>query len=511
MCARSRTGAAPALDIELPRRYEALRPVSTGGMGSVWAAQDSVLGRNVAIKVLAQCYADDPRAVLRFMREARAAARLSGHPNVVTVFDVGEADGRPYLVMEHLSGGSVADALRVGAVSRADALRWITEAASALDHAHSLGILHRDIKPANMLLSRDRTLHLADFGIARIAAEHPITTAGELLGTAAYISPEQARGRPATAASDRYALAVAAYELLVGERPFPAEHFAAQARAHIEEPPPRASDHDDALPPSVDPILTRGLAKRPEDRWPSAGAFAAALREALPQQRRRAAAPPTLVLAGRPPSRTLSPRWRAIAALALPALVAGALVGSEAGGSSSQHAALSLDHPRTARVSHHTTPARHHPKPATHTASTPTVPATPTTTTTTTASTTAIASVPPSAATLESRGHGLLTDGQYGAAIPVLRQALAAASPSSLTYAYALFDLGRSLRLAGDPSAAVPVLEARLRIPNQTDIVRHELALALQAVQAGHGPAAGDAGIGPGKNKGRDKHGGGGD
>src|ERR1700757_439146 len=181
------------------------------------------------------------------------------------------------IVMESRPAGPVADAIRLGAVRRQEAIRWIREAASALDHAHERGIVHRDIKPANFLLNRSRVLHVADFGIARLVSEDTISSAGELFGTAAYLSPEQALGLEATGASDRYALAVAAFELLAGERPFLTQHFAAQARQHIEDERPRASERDRTLPPAVDPVLIRGMAKQPEDRFPTAGNFVDAL------------------------------------------------------------------------------------------------------------------------------------------------------------------------------------------------------------------------------------------
>src|ERR1700760_1913605 len=217
-------GVRPQLG--LSDRYEPIRHIATGGMASVWCARDRALGRNVAIKLLAERFADDPASNERFMREARAAARLSGHPNVVMIYDVGESSptdrhpGRAFIVMEYLAGGTVADALRVDSVRRVHAAKWIHEAASALDWGHSRGVLHRDIKPANLLLDRDRVLHVADFGIARLGTEDTITGSGQVLGTASYLAPERALGRPATDASDRYSLAVAAYELLVGERPF---------------------------------------------------------------------------------------------------------------------------------------------------------------------------------------------------------------------------------------------------------------------------------------------------
>ncbi|MGH2916914.1 MAG: serine/threonine-protein kinase, partial [Solirubrobacteraceae bacterium] len=279
-----RRAQPPALT--LPDRYRLRRHVAAGGMASVWCADDLVLGRKVAIKILSERFAHDEIAVRRFKREARAAARVSAHRHVVTIYDVGEIDsdgdapGRAFIVMEHLAGGTVADAIRVGAVRHREALRWLREAASALDHAHGRGIVHRDIKPANFLLDRSRVLHVADFGIARMASEDTIA-GDDLFGTAAYLSPEQALGREATGASDRYALAVVAFELLAGRRPFVAEHFAAQARAHIEIPCPRISEHDRTLPAALDEVLMRGLAKQPEERFETAGELVDAIERAL--------------------------------------------------------------------------------------------------------------------------------------------------------------------------------------------------------------------------------------
>ena len=258
-------------------------------MASVWCAEDRLLDRTVAIKILAERFAHDQLAVRRFKREARAAARVCGHNHVVTVFDVGDAEpaddpanaGRAFIVMEYLAGGTVSDAIRVGAVRRHEALRWLAEAASALDHAHGCGIVHRDIKPANFLLDRSRILHVADFGIARLVSEDTITSSDQLFGTAAYLAPEQALGRPATSASDRYALAVAAFELLVGERPFAATHFAAQARQHVEDEPPSASERNHSLPAAVDPILQRGMAKEADARFETAGELVGALQRTL--------------------------------------------------------------------------------------------------------------------------------------------------------------------------------------------------------------------------------------
>jgi len=192
----------------LPTRYQDPRRLAAGGMATVYAAHDTLLGREVAIKVLHQHVIGDAEARERFAREARAAARVSDHPHVVTIYDIGEQDGTPFIVMELFRGGSVGDRLRAGRVPQGTALRWLDEAASALDHAHRHDIVHRDVKPANLLLDERDRLAVADFGIARMATDHAgLTQTGLVLGTAAYLSPEQALGRPATAASrgdDRY-------------------------------------------------------------------------------------------------------------------------------------------------------------------------------------------------------------------------------------------------------------------------------------------------------------------
>ena len=218
--------------------------------------------------------------------------------------------------MELMRGGSVADVLRKGArIEHQRALRWLGEAASGLDAAHAAGIVHRDVKPANLLLDDRDRLGIGDFGIARLAWEEQVTQTGQVLGTAAYISPEQAMGEPATAASDRYALAVVAFELLTGEKPFQAEHFAAQARAQIEDDPPRVSELDPELSERVDDVIDRGMAKDPDDRWSTAEEFVERLGEALTPPPRRKPVPATTAtrpLASRdrtpPPSRPRGPR-----------------------------------------------------------------------------------------------------------------------------------------------------------------------------------------------------------
>src|SRR3954467_3827920 len=239
---RVRTMPATEQRVSLPPRYRVLRHIANGGMASVWAAEDELLGRLVAVKVLSRAYDADERARRRFLREARAAARLGDCRHVVTVYDIGEHDDRAFMVMEHFAGGTVADRLRDRRVPpRPLALRWLRETAIALDCAHGHDVVHRDVKPGNLLLDQNGRLAVGDFGIATVASEASVTMTGQVLGTAAYISPEQARGEAATAASDRYALAVVAWEILTGHRPFAGETPAAQARAHVEAPVPMAS------------------------------------------------------------------------------------------------------------------------------------------------------------------------------------------------------------------------------------------------------------------------------
>src|SRR5690349_16495073 len=242
-------------------------------MGEIFHATDRELGREVALKVLADRFAQDEALRKRFEREALTAARLSGTPNVVTIFDVTEHGGRPIIVMEYLPGGSLHDQITAGPVSPAQALRWLEQAAGALDAAHRAGIVHRDVKPANLLLDERGDVRVADFGVASAVGMHSLTETGTIVGTAGYLSPEQARGDHASAASDRYGLAVVAWELLVGRRPFVAESATAEALAHASAPIPSAAAANPALPRQVDEVFARALAKNPNARYPFAAQF----------------------------------------------------------------------------------------------------------------------------------------------------------------------------------------------------------------------------------------------
>lgn len=272
----------PAKTNMLPPRYRGPQPVGRGGMGEIYRATDTTLGRAVAVKLLAERYAEDDAVHERFTREALAAARLSGEPNIVTIFDVGEWNDRPFIVMEYLAGGSLEEKLREGgAQPTQQACEWLEDTARALDAAHGHGVVHRDVKPANLLLDRDDNVHVADFGIASAAGLDSMTMTGTVMGTAGYLSPEQAQGERATAASDRYALAVVAFELLTGTRPFEADSMTAEAAAHVHADVPSVSERLPSLPPELDPVFQRALAKEPAARYPTCADFVADLRQAL--------------------------------------------------------------------------------------------------------------------------------------------------------------------------------------------------------------------------------------
>ena len=252
-------------------------------MGEILLAEDRELGRKVAVKLLDERFARDDGLRRRFRREALAAARLSGHPHVVTIYDVGEWRDRPFIVMEYLPGGTLAERARAGRVAHDQALVWLEQAATALDAAHAESIVHRDVKPANLLLDSREDVQVADFGIARVVDDSTgaMTAAGTVLGTAGYLAPEQARGEEATPASDRYALGVVAYELLTGGRPFERGSATAEAAAHIHEDVPPASERGVGLPRQVDDVFARALAKDPAHRYRSAEEFVQALQTSL--------------------------------------------------------------------------------------------------------------------------------------------------------------------------------------------------------------------------------------
>jgi serine/threonine-protein kinase len=258
-------------------RYRLERPLGHGGMATVYLGRDTELERPVAIKLLAENLAGDDEFRRRFVREARLAARLSD-PNIVSVYDAGEDDGRPYIVMEHVDGETFAELLaRRGRLDPDEARELAAQAAAGLAHAHEAGLVHRDVKPQNLILRRDGTVKIADFGIARAAETTSITVAGTVLGTAAYLAPEQAMGEEVTAAADVYSLGAVLYELLTGRPPFEFETLAdlADQQRRMEVTPVR--DLAPEVPPGLEDVVMRCLARNPAYRPASAAELASVL------------------------------------------------------------------------------------------------------------------------------------------------------------------------------------------------------------------------------------------
>jgi predicted Ser/Thr protein kinase len=430
----------------LPPRYRRPSRIGYGGMGEIFRAEDDVLGRTVAIKVLAERYARDEALRARFTREALAAARLSGEPGTVTIFDVGEWHGRPFIVMEFLGGGSLEDRLREGAPPTGDALMWIEQAAAALDDAHRQGVVHRDVKPGNLLLGQDGDVRVADFGIASAAGLHSLTLTGTVLGTAGYLSPEQARGDRATPASDRYALAVVAYELLTGRRPFESESPTAEAAAHVQAEVPSIS-------PQLDPVFRRALAKDPRDRFETASLFAGALREAL-----EGGAATTRVLPAE--RRSILPL---VAAVVAAALLAGAGLAALFTSGDGQQGAQQTTSGRTT-VANPPPPAPPPPPPP------PPPPAA------------------PSGHAQTDQATALLRSGDAAGAERVARQAVAALLGSGAVYeAYAEYDLGAALAQLGQCDEALQHLERSRQLQGNRPEIRQAERLCQRGNGKGHG------------------------
>lgn len=274
--------------VRLADRYELLGSIGQGGMADVQRAHDSQLDREVAIKILHARYANDPEFLARFQREARSAANLN-HPHIVSVYDAGESDHRPYIVMELVDGQSLRDLLRSQRVNTDVALRIMSDAALALDYAHDRGLVHRDVKPANILLSEGGTVKVTDFGIARAVGAETVTQTAAVFGTAAYMAPEQARSEEVDRRTDVYALGCVLYELLAGRAPFSADNPVSLAHKHIFEIPTPPSGFtggalqgkQDDLAQDLDAITLKAMAKEPDDRYQTARELHADLQRAL--------------------------------------------------------------------------------------------------------------------------------------------------------------------------------------------------------------------------------------
>src|SRR3712207_3762847 len=328
-------------------RYTLLEVLGDGGMARVYLARDNVLDREVALKVLRDQYGYDEALVERFRREARNAASLN-HPNIVQVYDQGrDDDGTYYIAMEYVPGGTLKDLMaKEGSLAPKEAAGIASRVAVALEVAHGRGIVHRDIKPQNVLLSASGEPKVADFGIARAASSKTMTETNLILGTAAYMSPEQVRGEPVGPASDLYSLGVVLYEMLTSRLPYQADDPIATAMKHTNDPVPHPREANPAVPEDVDALVVKLLAKRPEDRYASAAELAEDLRRVrdglppsavglvdqttarLPQDTGKTRSTPAAVAPGRGSRPPASPGARRRALLPLLALLLGvALLG----------------------------------------------------------------------------------------------------------------------------------------------------------------------------------------
>ena len=276
-------------------RYRVVSRLGSGGMADVYLAQDELLGRQVAVKVLHHHFAEDHEFVERFRREASSAAGLS-HPNIVAIFDRGEWNGTYYIAMEYVSGRSLKSIVReVGAVDPAAAIDIVVQVLQAAGFAHRHGVIHRDLKPHNVLLDEEGRARVTDFGIARAGASD-MTLTGSIMGTAQYLSPEQAQGYAVSATSDLYSVGVMLYELLTGVVPFEGDSAVAIAYKQVSVAPRPPSELNPYLPPSLDAVVIRALAKDPAARYQDADEMISALereREALPAYSAWRRAPPS--------------------------------------------------------------------------------------------------------------------------------------------------------------------------------------------------------------------------
>jgi eukaryotic-like serine/threonine-protein kinase len=304
-------------------RYRIERELGRGGMATVFLAHDEELDRRVALKLLPEHLAGDDAFHARFLREARLAARLS-HPNVVRVFDAGDADGRPFIVMEYVPGASLADC---GKLPAARVVDLGMQACAGMQHAHNAGLVHRDVKPANLLLRDDGVLKVADFGIARAAESTRHTQAGTLLGTAAYLAPEQIAGEDATAASDVYALGAVLYELLTGRPPYAFATLAELAAQQADGAIVPAADAERTVPRELEAAVMHALARDPRFRPASAADLAHELGAAQEQSTHPLPARRSVSVPGRG-------GWLWIAAATAGAVVAVILGAAKLGGDS---------------------------------------------------------------------------------------------------------------------------------------------------------------------------------
>ena len=452
----------------LPERYQDVTRIARGGMGEVYRATDTLLGRRVAVKLLSERYAANSEIRKRFTREALAAARLSSDPDIVTIYDIGESKGRPFIVMEYVEGGSLSDELRRSGPQRPQrVLAWLESAAGALDYAHAHGVVHRDVKPANILLDDDDAIHVADFGVASAAGLDSLTQTGTILGTAGYLAPEQAQGRTAGPEADRYALGVVAFELLTGSRPFETDSPTAEAAAHVSSPVPSISSRGLGIPKEADDVFRRALAKDPSKRFRSCAEFVAALRDAY-----SSSAGETHLIVPARPRRGRSPRRLPLLLSLLALVLAGGVVAGAliAGGDSGNGAT-----PPVTLTERGTTVRE-------------TVTAQPPPTSTRAPVTTASAS----GVSLANAGHAKLQAGDAAGALPLLEQAAQKLQGTrSLSEAYNDYNLAVALtQMQGCSARVLQLLDASQSIQGHRKEI-HQLRKSCTHHGQGQGNGAG--------------------
>jgi eukaryotic-like serine/threonine-protein kinase len=440
-------------------RYELERRLGAGAAASVWLANDTLLERPVAIKVLAEGLVEDRAWLARFRREARIAARLQ-HPNLVSIYDFDADVERPYLVMAYMPGGSLQDRLDAG--GKPDGERLAADVLRALAHIHAAGIIHRDVKPGNVLLDREGRACLTDFGVARPQDATSITQTGQIPGTARYMAPELWRGEPATERTDLFATGVLLSQCLDDESP--ARLIGLAERLSAENPELRPESALAALA-LIDGGPAPLAASRPE--------LSEDEPEAEPETDEQEWAPPPPAT---PPRAARPTRWLPVAALCLVALAAGFALANGLGGDDEEPPADTVaeeprgdatdaDRPTTQQEETDPPAQEGTPPPAEETQAPP-------------------AEAPVDPVALNDQGFALINQGRPEEAIPILQQAVDALEGSGdITYAYALYNLGNALLQAGRPAEAIPILEQRLEIPNQTGTVAATLKEAEKAVK----------------------------
>ena len=317
-------------------RYRLIALIGEGGMGKVYKAHDSVIGRDVAVKVLPTELSGQPGYRERFRREAHTAARLT-EPHIIPIYDTGEVDGQLYLVMPIIDGIDVHGLLaRDGPMSPERAVSVITQLAAALQAAHAVGLVHRDIKPSNALVTGDDFVYLIDFGIAHDAAATKLTSTGMMVGTWAYMAPERFTTGTADARADVYALACVLYECLTGALPFPGDSMEQQIRGHLTLDPPKPSQVNPAVPAGLDAVIAAGMAKDPDQRYQSARELATDAQQALTATASPQSVPTLLAAVGGGDDQSLTPTAAAAAAAAAQRLTVESASSSPQPGSSAK-------------------------------------------------------------------------------------------------------------------------------------------------------------------------------